>query len=266
MIDAGATDGEQLCRYLNHRLLATAPWEGLSAALETTGRSSELVEFYRQLAAVTLTGRIVSAGVSLSEQFGIQDPSFRKEFAALLRNYVGIPAGLLDELFRFSQRAVSAALEPLRHSVQKQMEAWTLRVHPHCYMCGVALIFNVRDDWNSYTCEHVWPRAYGGNSIIENLLPACRSCNERKKANFATWVMPSVQSLVMGLAPTDARLQEIHGSHKFAIHYRAAQQLAMRERKTLKSAFLQLGPWQDVRIRDIDDVVDIFNIENHTMS
>jgi hypothetical protein len=75
--------------------------------------------------------------------------------------------------------------------------------------------------------------------------------------------MPAIQSLLLGLSPTDNRLQEINGSFKFAIHYRAAQRLAIRERRTLKSSFLQLGPWQDVRIRDLGDIVDAFNLENH---
>ncbi len=266
MIDNGVTDGEHLCRYLNHRLLASAPWEPLATALEMTGRASQLVGFYRQLTAVTLSGRIVVAGKSLADRVGIDDPAFRKEFTALLRDYVGIPARFLDELFRFSHRAVNAALEPFRKSVQDQMLAWAKRVHPNCYMCGVVLNFEKREELSFYTCEHVWPRSYGGNSAIDNLLPACRMCNERKKANFATWVMPSVQALILGLAPSDDRLQEIPGSYKFAIHYRAAQELAMRERLTLKNAFLKLGPWEDVRIRDVDDVVDIFNIENHTIN
>jgi hypothetical protein len=263
MIDYSATDGERLCNYINHRLLASSSWESLALALAPTGRASDLVDFYRELAAVTQTGRIVSAGRSLAEKVGAEGPELRKEFTALLREYFGIPSKLLDEFFRFSQRAVNAALEPLQKSVQKEMEAWAVRNHTHCYMCSATLDFHDREQLNSYTCEHVWPRSYGGNSIPENFLPACSSCNSKKKANFATWVMPAIQSLVLGLAPGQDRLQEIHGSYKFSIHYRVAQRLASNRRITLKNAFLQIGPWKDVRIRDIDDVVDIFNLENH---
>jgi len=263
MIDNSATDGERLCNYINHRLLGSSPWEALGLALEPTGRSRDLIDFYRQIAAVTLTGRIVSAGKSLAEKLGIDDPALKREFTSLLRDYVGIPSKSLDEVFRFSHRAVLGSLEPLRGAIQKQMAAWALRTHPHCYMCGVSLNFQDREQLDSYTCEHVWPHAYGGNSIPENLLPACGSCNSKKKANFATWAMPAIQSLILGLLPAENRLQEIPGSFKFSIHYRVAQRLAIRKRMTLKDAFLQLGPWEDVRIRDQDDIVDIFNIENH---
>jgi hypothetical protein len=263
MIDHSATDGERLCNYINHRLLSSSSWEALALALEPTGRASDLIDFYRELAAVTQTGRIVSAGRSLAEKFGIDSPELRKEFTSLLREYFGIPSKMLDEFFRFSQRAVTAALEPLRKSVQNEMEAWAVRNHTRCYMCATTLDFLDRQQVNSYTCDHVWPRAYGGNSIPENLLPACYSCNSIKKGNFATWVMPAIQSLVLGLTPESGRLQEINGSYKFSIHYRVAQRVATNRRITIKNAFLEIGPWKDVRIRDVDDVVDIFNLENH---
>lgn len=263
MIDHSATDGERLCSYINHQLLRSSAWEELAHALGPTGRASDLIDFYRELAAVTQTGRIVSAGRSLAETFGIDSPELKKEFTSLLREYFGIPPKLLDQFFRFSQKAVMAALEPLRPSVQKEMEAWAVRNHTRCYMCATTLDFLDRKKVNAHTCEHVWPRSYGGNSTPENLLPACWSCNTIKKANFATWVMPGIQSLVLGLAPEPGRLQEIDGSYKFSIHYRVAQRVAINRRITLKNAFLEIGPWKDVRIRDVDDVVDIFNLENH---
>jgi HNH endonuclease len=265
MIDNSATDGEHLCHFINYRLLAAAPWTALSSALVPTGRHSDLVDLYRQIAAVSLTGRVVSAGDSLAEKIGMNDPAFRREFTGLFRDYVGIPYSLWAEFFRFSQRAIAAARESFRNSLQRQLRSYAMYAHPKCYMCGVALNFEDNADPRFYTCEHIWPRSYGGNTAIENLLPACASCNSKKKAGFATWVMPAIQSLILGLYPTESRLQEIHGSYKFAIHYRAAQAYAIKHRITLKDAFLQIGPWKDVRVRDTDDIVDVFNLENHDL-
>jgi hypothetical protein len=149
--------------------------------------------------------------------------------------------------------------------MQARLRAWAMKSHPRCYICGTYLDFTVPQQQNSYTLEHIWPRAYGGNSIEENLLPACDSCNSRKKRHFATWVMPAVQSLLLGIAPGEQRLSEIEGSYKFSLHYRAAQKLAAAERLSMKQAFLRIGPWTDVRIRDADDVADFFNLENHTL-
>jgi hypothetical protein len=75
--------------------------------------------------------------------------------------------------------------------------------------------------------------------------------------------MPTVQSLLLGIAPGDERLQAIEGSYKFSLHYRAAQKLAIEKRISMKEAFLEIGPWTDVRVRNSDDVADFFNLENH---
>jgi hypothetical protein len=266
MIDGGVTAGERLCNFLNRRLLKSDVWGDLEELLSVTGRSAHLVLFFRELAAVTLTGRIVTAGQSLSGSFEtVDDPGFRKVFTEHLRDVVGIPTRLLDELFRHSLRAVSAAIASTPPSVAKHMRAWAILRHPHCYICGTVLDFDVPELINTYTLEHIWPRAYGGDSVEENFLPACDSCNSKKKRHFATWVMPAVQSLQLGLSPTEQRLGEIEGSYKFSLHYRAAQRVAMEKRITMKSAFLEIGPWTDVRLLDTDDVADFFNLENHDL-
>jgi hypothetical protein len=61
----------------------------LSVALAATGRSSELIRFYRQKTAVSLTCQIVKAGVSLCEASATDDPAFKKQFTSLLRDTVG---------------------------------------------------------------------------------------------------------------------------------------------------------------------------------
>ncbi len=73
---------------------------------------------------------------------------------------------------------------------------------------------------------------------LENFLPACYSCNNRKKKDFATWDdAHSIQSLLLGISPKDQRLQDIDGTYKFSLHYRAAQRVAMEDRTSLKKAF-----------------------------
>jgi hypothetical protein len=265
MIDCGITAGERLCNFLNHRLLAGGAWNDLELLLNTTGRSKQLVAFFRQVAAVTLTGRIVAAGISISDISSIDDVAFQKLFTEHLRDTVGIPHRFLNEFYRFSYRAVEAATRPIPVSVQKKIRSWAMVRHQWCYMCGKSLDFNQNDPVRGYTLEHIWPRSYGGDSIEENFLPACQSCNSRKKSNFATWAMPAIQSLLYGIAPEEQRLEEIHGSFKFSLHYRAAQERAMQKRSTLKDAFLEIGPWTSTRFVDADDVSDFFNLENHKL-
>jgi hypothetical protein len=263
MIDCGVTAGERLCNFVNHKLLAGDVWSDLENLLDATGRAPHLVAFYRQLAAVTLTGRIVAAGRSTDDIHPLGDPLFRKLYLEHLRDTIGIPSARIDELYRASVRAVQASLSPIPGSVAKHMKAWAILRHRSCYMCGTSLDFETPDKINSYTCEHIWPRNYGGDSIEDNFLPACQSCNSKKKRDFATWVMPAVQTLLHGFKPDSQRLAEIDGTYKFSLHYRAAQSLAIRKRSSMKQAFLEIGPWTDARVLDVDDVADFFNLENH---
>lgn len=258
-----ATDGEKLCDLLNHKHLEGGAWVELAALLRRTGRDSHLVEFFRELAAVNTTGRIVVAGRSLSEQYEFGGPVFDGLFREHLRSVLGFTNRDVDEVFRFSRRAVAAALESPTKGLQRQLRNWAEVRHSHCYMCNVPMDFEETESHTSFTLEHVWPRAYGGNSIAENLMPACSACNSNKKRHFATWAMPAVQSLLLGLSPTPQRLDEIDGSFKFALHYRAAHRFAILNHCSRKNAFLKIGPWTDIRLRDDDDVADFFNLENH---
>ena len=129
MIDGGVTAGERLCNFVNHRLLKSDVWGTLEGLLDTTGRSAQLVLFFRELSAVTLTGRIVTAGQSLSVSFEtLDDPGFRKVYTEHLRDVAGIPTRLLDELFRHSLRAVAAAIDKTPPSVAKNMKAWAIQI------------------------------------------------------------------------------------------------------------------------------------------
>lgn len=265
MIDCGITSGERLCNFLNHKLLAGGAWNDLELLLDPTGRPKQLVRFFRQVAAVTLTGRIVAAGVSINEISPINDAEFNKLFSEHLLYTVGLPGRVKNEIYRFSLSAVKAAVLPIPGSVQKKIRSWAEIRHTWCYMCGQALDFNLKDPVRSYTLEHIWPRSYGGDSIEDNFLPACKSCNGEKKSNFATWTMPAIQSLLYGLAPEQEQLTKMSGTLKFSLHYRAAQELAIHERSSLKDAFLKIGPWTSIRLIDADDVADFFNLENHEL-
>jgi len=265
MVYESVTDGEKLCRFIEHDLLANSRWEALASCFKYTGRQLELTDFFRQLTIVNLAGRLVIGGSSLAKQMDISDPQFQMAFMSFLRDNLEIPYYQIDETYRFALRAVKASQEQISKSLARKIKNWAKIHHKYCYMCGDSLDFHDSESHCAYTCEHIWPRSYGGNSIEDNLLPACQSCNSHKKGHFATWAMPAIQSLIMGFEPSSQRLQEIEGCHKFALHYRIAQKLAERKNLTLKQAFLKLGHWTEVRITRLDDVADFFNLENYQL-
>lgn len=53
--------------------------------------------------------------------------------------------------------------------------SFVLQGYDHCYYCGEYLTHRKR------TLDHKFPRAWGGVSIPDNLIPCCKSCNQAKR-------------------------------------------------------------------------------------
>ena len=267
MIESCFTQGEKLCNFLLDRTLQGAAWDRLELALSMTGRDTQLVELFREITAVNLTGRIVVGGTAVAEEAGIEGPIYSDRLSRLLSDTAPVGYELEKELFRFADRAVRAARHaPSDREIQRQRKH-SMRTHPHCYMCGIDLNFDDDKSVNRYTLEHIWPRMYGGDSEDENFLPACHSCNNGKKSDFATWAMTSVQALIYPVDSNDERLVQrlstVNGTYRYAIHYHKAQSIARAKGCSLKKAFLYLGPWTSLRVSNRDLVADFFNLENH---
>ncbi len=56
----------------------------------------------------------------------------------------------------------------------KERKAVYEKCHGHCAYCGCEIAFR------GFNVEHVKPLRIGGSDTIDNMLPACRSCNHYK--------------------------------------------------------------------------------------
>ena len=256
------TPGEMLSKYLYAELIPTGWWEKFQKVLGPTGRDVDLCDFFRLMTAIQLAGRLIKGGRSGLSTLHIDSPEFDAQLQRFLTSYPLFGFNENGKLFRFIKRAIEASEESIANGVRTKVRGWAKQAHQHCYMCGTAMDFIDPESHIAFTIDHIWPASYGGNSSIENLLPACASCNHSKKGDYAAWVMCDVQSLIFGIDPSDAVLGDIHGSHKFALHSRAAFALAYEKQISLREAYMKLGPWSHARIRDNDDVCDFFNLEN----
>lgn len=118
-----------------------------------------------------------------------------KAMGKALRNEVGIPPILSDNA-RFCQLAVQtseiAQAKPRDKVNEAKLRAGGQR---KCYLCGALLRMN-GNEGKSFSVEHVWPQSMGGDSRLENLLPACTDCNSRRQHQvswatgpvFSTWL------------------------------------------------------------------------------
>jgi hypothetical protein len=264
------TAGEQLAYFIQDRILIRAAWDKFSDVLGCTGRSDALCDFFHELTVINLTCRIVAAGTSLLRESGKRparsaiDTSFEKEFLEFMRERFILRPPVCGELFRNAVRAVESARRDPSTTERNRFKGWAQREHPHCYLCGVSLDFTEQDRVYKFTLDHIWPQRFGGDSIPENWLPACGSCNSRKKRDFATWAMPSIQSLILGFDPSENEYTAVDGSQRFALHQLAAKKLAMQRNISLKRAYTVLGPWDNSpRLIDEDDIGDFFNLAIH---
>lgn len=105
-----------------------------------------------------------------------------------------------------------------------------------CYLCGIPLS-RKRKRSDSYTIEHVWPISFGGDTTIENLLPACGSCNS-KRGHVLSWAAGPVQSTYVH--PSEKIPYLLKLSFGMARLFHAAK--SGRRLKTLKDAAISCQP------------------------
>lgn len=220
----GVTAGEKLYLYLRSEFIDdTEAWAEPRETLEATGRALELVDLFQQIAAVNLTGRFVVAGSSFADRNAVSDPLFQQAFQEFIEDTIGTTGERVDRVYRLAEQAVIAARRPASDGLLNRFEKWALRHHPHSYICRAALDFTRAHPHFTYTCEHVWPRMYGGDSVEDNFLPCCQDCNSRIKRDFASWSLINVQALILGVAPRPDNLREIDNVYKFGRDPRSDQ-------------------------------------------
>jgi hypothetical protein len=262
------TDGERLVYYLQTRVFGTGSNITLPNHFAFTGRLDGLVELFNEIVVVNTACRMILAGRSLQRESAprnsraLDDASYVSDLKIYLRDTYLIGFDTIDDLTRVVTRCVAASNEHISETQRKRYKKKAEKSRAYCYMCGVELDYTEQDPVRKFTMEHVWPQSFGGNSIEQNLLPACASCNSNKKKNYASWAMVGVQSLMIGIGPTENELK-LEGSYQFALHCYAARKLAERKNISLKMAYLRLDNWESPTVLNQADIGDFFNLSNH---
>ena len=251
------TNGQYLARYLlDHHLDGQGRrWSGLGSALLASNRGGDWVEAFQEMVSLQLTRRLILAGDALVGRHGL--PAAETEIKQMIIDTMVVHYTSAGNVYERPLPAIRSARETTSNSVRRSVEALTRREMSYCYLCGTEVDFSA-DDHQAFTLDHVWPRAYGGNSDFENLLGACRSCNDAK-ASEPSWAMYPIQSFVAGFEVQD--LGDMPKVMRFAVQARAAKQLAKREGLSLRDAYLRLGrPGPPVVVSGVT-AVDLFNLE-----
>jgi 5-methylcytosine-specific restriction endonuclease McrA len=66
------------------------------------------------------------------------------------------------------------------NKAKQKREYLRLRQQNKCYWCGREMLDPELQHGHSATIEHIVPRSAGGRSSFDNLVAACRQCNNRR--------------------------------------------------------------------------------------
>ena len=207
------------------------------------------------MVSLQLARRLISAGDILIGRYGL--PAAEAEIKQVIIDTMVIHYRAAGDVYERLLPAIRSARETIIDSVRQSAAAFASREMPYCYLCGTEVDFSA-DSHEAFTLDHVWPRAYGGNSDYENLLGACRSCNEAKGSE-PSWAMYPIQSFVAGYELQD--LEYMPKVMRFAVQARAAKQVAISKRLSLREAYIFLGRSSLPVVVSGGTAVDLFNLQ-----
>lgn len=261
------TPGEQLCRYLFERSIVSQMWDRFETRhLIITGRSRQFRHFFQEALAINMTRRLLLAAETTRKQYEPTEPGFLAHLEGTIDRWGFSPLKGNGSLVRLIRESSIAGHHPISSSLRRHMLRWTREEHSQCYMCGAILEFSDETSVNFVTLDHLWPQSHGGDSTEENILPACRVCNNEKKKDYPSWAALGVHAINIGQAPSNEEKKSLTGSTRFALHNFAARALANEQYLSLKQAYSRIKPWaSEPWLLDENEVGDFFNIAIHEM-
>lgn len=163
--------------------------------LEYLVTPAAFVESVRLTATVDVALRCIRVGRELRDGSKVSWKDMGKE----LRTEVGLPSRLSVNQ-RFCQLAIRTA-EIAQTKPRSKVDEAKIRVRgqERCYLCDSVLETN-GNAGKQFSVEHVWPQSLGGDSKLDNLLPACSDCNSNRQHQvswatgpvFSTWLKSPV--------------------------------------------------------------------------
>jgi hypothetical protein len=235
------TRGENFAEYLRREHIDDdeSLWSRVGVALIATNRGREWIDAFREIAVLQLTRRLIHGGCKVASTYAGNDLVREREIKQMILETMVVDWDQVEEIYARLDPAIHAARNPIATGLRTRMESFARRQFAYCYLCGTDLEFD-GDSYATMTLDHVWPQAFGGESVEDNLLPACRGCNERK-SDIPSWTLYPIQALTAGFQPSSERVDKAPKELRFAVQSRAASRLAQSEGLSLRQAFVALG-------------------------
>ena len=259
------TTGEHLFQVFIRDFFGSSTFSQLQASplLRIGGRTDEMTEYFIGLSALNLVARILKKAQRVRSDE--KEEYHQTTVVAYIQRSLGIPlVSGSDSVDRLASLALKAAADS-KKAINDAVKSIVLngRKETSCYICGTLLLKkNDSLPENRIEYEHLWPSSFGGNSVAENLLPACGYCN-RAKGHMMLWQSSHISSFVLKPSPSEEEWKMIQRSEKIAKYAQTIFRSACHNKTSLKDAALFIGPvsLSSIYAADEDDAIDFFNFE-----
>jgi hypothetical protein len=240
------TAGEKLFYLIRDELIdlmgvSHARWSNLELLFELIGGDAKYAGYVKGAVTVHLIRRLLRFW-EVEKRLIADESLYVRKMADFIKREVfpGLDASSVSLLSRAVIRAEAASFKPIKPQVKANVIGERKAIR--CYLCNRELDKKAKEKDESYlTFEHLWPTSIGGDSIEDNLLPACKRCQKVTK-DTASWEWLNVHNLVLPSSPSDEALISVSHPVRFAKHYLEAIRLADESQLSLKDSFVRLGP------------------------
>jgi len=233
-----------------------------------SGRGEQFGEYLEGIVLAFAFKRIMKAATGIFQNGTVDVDVGNRRLNSLLKSWFDwLSKEELATLMRDAIRASEASYKKIPNGIKEEI-FFSRSVHECCF-CGVRMLPNsdgvfLDNRGEKATLEHIWPSSLGGDSVIENLVPACGACNT-EKADIFVWEQGLVHDFIY---PVDFHnsdfLPKVPIYERLLLQRRAVMFIAQRDKLTLKDALRRVGPYGAMAAIDQFDTWDFFNIQNHS--
>ncbi len=252
-----STDGERLFALIQNEILESIGnqyirWSTIGILFDSVGQTNNFVSYMRGAVTVHSVRRLLRYWAEERQNI-LDESTYVRKVRAFIKEEVF--SGLSDDLTTKLARTVIEAERVSFKDISRQVRKNVLlenKTH-HCYLCHCDLDPKaLKDDPEYLTLEHLWPTSIGGNSIEENLLPACKNCQDDTKDTMS-WEWLNVHNFVLPPSPSENALRSISRKEKVARHFQHAFDVCRKDDLSLKEAFWPSPSSTDTSARRILD-------------
>lgn len=227
--------------------------------IQIGGRSDFFTDYYAGVFASNLMMRCIKKAKWIDDNES--EEKHKKLLITYFQTVLEMPRNSLGGSFDQFANLVIDAYKSSKKGIKPAVKNQFKKKPDFCYICSTSIDDSQGANKN-YELEHIWPQSYGGDSIEENLLPACTHCN-RAKSHMLLWQNAAIHSFALKPMADNGELISIQKPERIARHRQKIFQYACDNKTTLKDAALAVGSVSltDLRYIDRDDSIDFSNFD-----